>query len=139
MARSGLPWPDVALIAFRRDLSALRRLCLPGLRRRLAFGHDASAIITMVERVTRATFLGHVPGPRHDAASVRDVDGAAPARHELVPAWRQPAPPSPAAPSQRDLGQLLGRSLRRPAPALALAGLIQHTEWDASHPRVDFE
>ena len=38
---------------------------------------NASAIVTMVERVTRATFLGHLPGPRHDAASVRDVVVAA--------------------------------------------------------------
>ena len=27
----------------------------------------------MVERVTRTTFLGHLPGARHDSASVRDV------------------------------------------------------------------
>jgi IS30 family transposase len=38
---------------------------------------NASAIVTMVERVTRATFLGYLPGPRHDAASVRDVVVAA--------------------------------------------------------------
>ena len=38
---------------------------------------NASAIVTMVERVTRTTFLGHLPGPRHDSASVRDVVVAA--------------------------------------------------------------
>lgn len=38
---------------------------------------NASAIITMVERVTRYTLLGHLPGVRHDAASVRDAVVAA--------------------------------------------------------------
>ena len=38
---------------------------------------NASAIVTMVERVTRTTFLGHLAGPRHDSASVRDVVVAA--------------------------------------------------------------
>ena len=37
---------------------------------------NASAIVTMVERVTRTTFLGHLPA-RHDSASVRDVVVAA--------------------------------------------------------------
>jgi len=31
----------------------------------------------MVERTTRYTLLGHLPGPRHDSASVRDVVVAA--------------------------------------------------------------
>ena len=38
---------------------------------------NASAIVTLVERVTRYTLLGHLPGVRHDAASVRDVVVAA--------------------------------------------------------------
>lgn len=38
---------------------------------------NASAIITMVERVTRYTLLGHLPGVRHDAASVQDAVVAA--------------------------------------------------------------
>jgi len=38
---------------------------------------NASAIVTMVERVTRTTFLGHLPRTRHDAASVRDAVVAA--------------------------------------------------------------
>ncbi len=38
---------------------------------------NASAIVTMVERTTRYTLLGHLPGTRHDAASVRDVVVAA--------------------------------------------------------------
>ena len=38
---------------------------------------NASAIVTMVERVTRYTLLGHLPGPRHDSATVRDAVVAA--------------------------------------------------------------
>ena len=38
---------------------------------------NGSAIVTMVERATRATFLGHLPGPKHDSASVRDAVVAA--------------------------------------------------------------
>jgi len=38
---------------------------------------NASAIVTLVERVTRCTLLGHLPGPRHDSASVRDTVVAA--------------------------------------------------------------
>lgn len=38
---------------------------------------NASAIVTIVERVTRYTLLGHLPGTRHDAASVRDAVVAA--------------------------------------------------------------
>ena len=37
---------------------------------------NASVSVTMVERVTRTTFLGHLPA-RHDSASVRDVVVAA--------------------------------------------------------------
>jgi IS30 family transposase len=33
--------------------------------------------VTIVERVTRYTLLGHLPGTRHDAASVRDAVVAA--------------------------------------------------------------
>lgn len=44
----------------------------------IAGAGNASAIVTMVERVTRTTLLGHLPGARHDAASVRDVVVAAP-------------------------------------------------------------
>lgn len=33
---------------------------------------NASAIVTMVERTTRFTLLGHLPGARHDSATVRD-------------------------------------------------------------------
>jgi IS30 family transposase len=38
---------------------------------------NASAIVTMVERVTRYTLLGHLPGPRHDSVTVRDAVVAA--------------------------------------------------------------
>ena len=38
---------------------------------------NASAIVTMVERVTRYTLLGHLPGTRHDSVSVRDAVVAA--------------------------------------------------------------
>ena len=38
---------------------------------------NASAIVTMVERTTRYTLLGHLPRTRHDALSVRDVVVAA--------------------------------------------------------------
>jgi IS30 family transposase len=38
---------------------------------------NASAIVTMVERVTRYTLLGHLPGTRHDSATVRDAGVAA--------------------------------------------------------------
>ncbi len=41
---------------------------------------NASAIVTMVERVTRHTILGHLPGVRHDSATVRDTVVAALAR-----------------------------------------------------------
>jgi len=34
---------------------------------------NASAIVTMVERTTRYTLLGHLPGKRHDSMTVRDV------------------------------------------------------------------
>jgi IS30 family transposase len=34
---------------------------------------NASAIVTMVERVTKSTLLGHLPGAKHDSASVRDA------------------------------------------------------------------
>jgi IS30 family transposase len=34
---------------------------------------NASAIVTIVERTTRFTLLGHLPGPRHDSATVRDA------------------------------------------------------------------
>jgi len=35
--------------------------------------HTASAIVTMVERTTRFTLLGHLEGTRHDSATVRDA------------------------------------------------------------------
>jgi len=38
---------------------------------------NASAIVTMVERTTRFTLLGHLDGTRHDSATVRDVVVAA--------------------------------------------------------------
>jgi IS30 family transposase len=44
---------------------------------RITGAGNASAIVTLVERVTRTTFLGHLPGPRHDSATVRDVVVAA--------------------------------------------------------------
>jgi IS30 family transposase len=34
---------------------------------------NASAIVTIVERTTRYTLLGHLPGAKHDSATVRDV------------------------------------------------------------------
>ncbi len=34
---------------------------------------NASAIVTIVERTTRYTLLGHLPGTRHDSATVRDT------------------------------------------------------------------
>lgn len=39
---------------------------------------NASAIVTLVERVARCTLLGHLPCPRHDSATVRDTVVAAP-------------------------------------------------------------
>src|SRR5450759_1598607 len=38
---------------------------------------NRSAIVTIVERTTRYTLLGHLPGARHDSATVRDVVVAA--------------------------------------------------------------
>jgi len=38
---------------------------------------NASAIVTMVERTTRYTLLGHLDGPKHDSATVRDTVVAA--------------------------------------------------------------
>ena len=38
---------------------------------------NASAIVTLVERVTRCTLLGHLPGTRHDSVTVRDTVVAA--------------------------------------------------------------
>ena len=38
---------------------------------------NASAIVTMVERTTRYTLLGHLDGPKHDLATVRDTVVAA--------------------------------------------------------------
>lgn len=38
---------------------------------------NASAIVTIVERTTRFTLLGHLPGPRHDSGTVRDTVVAA--------------------------------------------------------------
>jgi IS30 family transposase len=38
---------------------------------------NASAIVTMVERTTRFTLLGHLEGTGHDSATVRDVVVAA--------------------------------------------------------------
>ena len=38
---------------------------------------NASAIVTLVERVSRFTILGHLPGVRHDSATVRDTVVAA--------------------------------------------------------------
>lgn len=38
---------------------------------------NASAIVTMVERTTRFTLLGHLEGTRHDSATVRDTVVAA--------------------------------------------------------------
>ena len=43
----------------------------------IAGAANASAIVTMVERTTRYTLLGHLPGTRHDSASVRDAVVAA--------------------------------------------------------------
>ncbi len=54
---------------------------------------NASAIVTMVERVTRYTLLGHLAGARHDSASVRDAVVAAlavlPARLRRTLTWDQ--------------------------------------------------
>jgi len=38
---------------------------------------NGSAIVTLVERVTRCTLLGHLTGPKHDSATVRDTVVAA--------------------------------------------------------------
>lgn len=38
---------------------------------------NASAIVTLVERTTRVTLLGHLPGAKHDSATVRDAVVAA--------------------------------------------------------------
>ena len=38
---------------------------------------NASAIVTLVERTTRYTILGHLPAARHDSPSVRDAVVAA--------------------------------------------------------------
>jgi IS30 family transposase len=60
----------------------------------LIVGADhASAIVTIVERTTRYTLLGHLPGARHDSATVRDAVVAAladlPARLRRTLAWDQ--------------------------------------------------
>jgi IS30 family transposase len=54
---------------------------------------NASAIVTLVERVTRYTLLGHLPGARRDSASVRDAVVAAladlPAQLRRTLTWDQ--------------------------------------------------
>lgn len=55
--------------------------------------NNASAIVTLVERTTRFTVLGHLPGARHDAATVRDclitVLGAMPPQLRRTLTWDQ--------------------------------------------------
>ena len=54
---------------------------------------NASAIVTMVERTTRYTLLGHLPGARHDSTTVRDVVvgalGVLPAQLRRTLTWDQ--------------------------------------------------
>jgi IS30 family transposase len=54
---------------------------------------NASAIVTLVERTTRFTLLGHLPDARHDSATVRDavveVLGAVPAHLRRTLTWDQ--------------------------------------------------
>ena len=54
---------------------------------------NASAIVTLVERVTRYTLLGHLPGVRHDSVTVRDVVvgvlGVLPAHLRRTLTWDQ--------------------------------------------------
>ena len=54
---------------------------------------NATAIVTLVERTTRFTVLGHLPAGRHDAAAVRDSVIAAlkalPAHARLTLTWDQ--------------------------------------------------
>lgn len=76
-ARRSGPLTDITLIG-ERPLEVLERVEPGHWEGDLITGAgNASAIVTMVERVTRYTLLGHLPGPRHDSASVRDVVVAA--------------------------------------------------------------
>lgn len=54
---------------------------------------NATAIVTLVERTTRFTLLGHLPAGRHDAATVRDSVTAAlgvlPPHARLTLTWDQ--------------------------------------------------
>ncbi|MBK9156838.1 MAG: IS30 family transposase [Micropruina sp.] len=54
---------------------------------------NGTAIVTLVERTTRFTLLGHLPAGRHDAATVRDSVIAAlkplPAHARLTLTWDQ--------------------------------------------------
>jgi len=54
---------------------------------------DRSAIVTLVERTTRSTLLGHLPDGKHDSATVRDAVIAAladlPPHLRLTLTWDQ--------------------------------------------------
>jgi len=54
---------------------------------------NASAVVTLVERTTRYTMLGHLPGGRHDAATVCgvvvDLLGELPAELRRTLTWDQ--------------------------------------------------
>ena len=72
-ARRSGPLTGVNPIA-ERPAAALERIEPGHWERDLITGaSNGSAIVTMVERVTRATLLGHLPGAKHDSASVRDA------------------------------------------------------------------
>jgi IS30 family transposase len=76
-ARRSGPLPGITLI-HDRPKEALERVQPGHWEGDLIMGAaNASAIVTMVERVTRYTILGHLPGPRHDSATVRDAVVAA--------------------------------------------------------------
>jgi IS30 family transposase len=59
----------------------------------IAGAGNASAIVTIVERTTRYTLLGHLPGARHDSATVRDAVvsalGVLPAHLRRTLTWDQ--------------------------------------------------
>ena len=83
-------------------------------------GHT-SAIVTLVERTTRHTLLGHLPGARRDSATVRDV----------VVAALAPLPPSLRRTLTWDQGAEMARHLEV-ADALGMAAVYfcdPHSPW----------
>ena len=72
-ARRSGPLPGITLI-HERPTAVLDRVEAGHWEGDLIMGAgNASAIVTLVERTTRFTLLGHLPGARHDSTTVRDV------------------------------------------------------------------